>query len=82
MSYDSSKFGLSNSLQECKDGTVAGGRDLTDEAYALNRVRYNVSLIHDENLAEELQEAPTLLAAPVASPTEDYYDDEEHLILD
>ena len=82
MSYDSTVFGLSNSLQECRDGTVAGGRDLTDEAYALNRVRYNVSLIHDENLAEELQEARPLMAAPVASPLTEDYEDEEHLILD
>jgi hypothetical protein len=31
------------------EGIWAGGREYSDTGYALNRVRYNVSLIHDEN---------------------------------
>jgi len=31
------------------DGVLAGGTEFSDTAKAINRVRYNVSLIHDEN---------------------------------
>lgn len=86
MSYDSSYYGLSSSYRLCPsdDTQVAGARDLTDESYHLNRVRYNVALINDENLAEELrvQPAPPLLEAANAAPIFEDYEDEEHLILD
>ena len=82
MSYDSSKFGLSNSLMQCPDGAPKGGRDLTDEAYALNRIRYNVALIHDENLAEELKQAQAMRESITFSLRGDIEDDSEELILD
>ena len=61
MSYDSRKEAHSNSRMTCGqwlDGITrgrtgnpdspAGSRQYTDAAYALNRVRYDVSLIHNE----------------------------------
>jgi hypothetical protein len=39
----------------------AGNRQFTDTAYHLNRVRYNVSLIHDENKYVEEEDGVTAL---------------------
>lgn len=86
MSYDPSVYGLSTSLRTCpgNDSQLAGARDVTDEAYHLNRVRYNVSLIHDENLADELkvERAPQLLAAPATFEEIQGDEDEQILIMD
>jgi hypothetical protein len=55
MSYGSEKRLHSNENQWCSDmfsqdlGQMAGNRQWTDTAYSLNRVRYEVALIHDEN---------------------------------
>ena len=56
MSYGREGFFHSNSklycdeiFQEWYTAILAGGREWSDTAHALNRVRYNVSLIHDEN---------------------------------
>ena len=56
MSYGSEGVFHSNSKLYCYEvfeswysGVLAGGREWSDTAHALNRVRYNVSLIHDEN---------------------------------
>ena len=55
MSYGYNGIFHSNELQACFESTPsndtidAGSRQWSDTAYSLNRVRYNVSLIHDEN---------------------------------
>ena len=56
MSYGREGVFHSNSKLYCDeifdvwyDGVLAGGTEFSDTAHALNRVRYNVSLIHDEN---------------------------------
>ena len=56
MSYGYEGWFHSNSKLYCDeifdvwyDGVLAGGIEWSDTAHALNRVRYNVSLIHDEN---------------------------------
>lgn len=57
MSY-SSKAMWTNSLLSCEElgyssgnwGDAAGSRQQSDEAYALNRIRYSYSLIHNEHL--------------------------------
>jgi hypothetical protein len=56
MSYGREGIFHSNSKLYCDeifdvwyDGVLAGGIEWSDTAHALNRVRYNVSLIHDEN---------------------------------
>jgi hypothetical protein len=56
MSYGREGVFHSNSKLYCDeifdvwyDGVLAGGIEWSDTAHALNRVRYNVSLIHDEN---------------------------------
>ena len=56
MSYGYDGKFHSNSVLFCDEifgsryeGIWAGGKEYSDTAYALNRVRYNVSLIHDEN---------------------------------
>ena len=58
MSYGYNDEGFGNSRQTCGDqysgirvvgDAPAGHRDYHDSAYHLNRVRYDVSLIHDEN---------------------------------
>ena len=54
MSYGYEGVFHSNSLQACFESTLsnetldAGSRQWSDTAYSLNRVRYNVALIHDE----------------------------------
>jgi hypothetical protein len=45
MSYHPNGFTHSNSLRTCEDGSAAGSREISDTAYHLNRVRYDVSLI-------------------------------------
>jgi hypothetical protein len=62
MSYGSGAL-WTNSLVSCKDdlgyqypgawGDIAGSRSQSDEAYALNRVRYSMSLYHNEHLSAE-----------------------------
>jgi len=56
MSYGYEGWFHSNSKLYCDEvfnmsykGVLAGGIEWSDTAHALNRVRYNVSLIHDEN---------------------------------
>ena len=56
MSYGREGVFHSNSKLYCDeifdmwyDGVLAGGTEFSDTAKAINRVRYNVSLIHDEN---------------------------------
>lgn len=57
MSYGYNDIFHSNSKLFCNEiftsnyyeGVLAGGREFSDTSYALNRVRYNVSLIHKEN---------------------------------
>ena len=55
MSYGHYGIFHSNELQVCFESTPsndtinAGSRQWSDTAYSLNRVRYDVSLIHDEN---------------------------------
>lgn len=56
MSYGYEGWFHSNSKLYCDEifdvwytGVLAGGTEFSDTAHALNRVRYNVSLIHDEN---------------------------------
>lgn len=77
MSY-SSKIVWSNSKLRCSDlfdpqqaqdgyfpgafGDMAGDRKFTDEAYALNRVRYQFSLIHNEH--RNVQLAPQAFVQP------------------
>ena len=63
MSYGYQKNFHSNGKLNCSEITpggaeaIAGGRQWTDTAYSLNRVRYEVALIHDENKYEEEYEA-------------------------
>jgi hypothetical protein len=45
MSYHPNGFTHNNSLLSCLDGSPAGSREISDSAYHLNRVRYDVSLI-------------------------------------
>lgn len=60
MSYGSGAL-WSNSLMTCSElgysagwwGDVAGDRTQSDEAYALNRVRYSMSLYHNEHITTE-----------------------------
>ena len=69
MSYGYEGFFHTNETLFCEDifpnvaeGFMAGNRQYTDTAYHLNRVRYNVSLIHDENkYIEEEQDGPVAL---------------------
>ena len=57
MSYGREGYFHSNSNLDCDQifsgnsyiGIPAGSRDFSDTAYSLNRVRYDVSLIHREN---------------------------------
>ena len=60
MSYGNQGMFHSNSLKVCGDiiartsaDILAGDRQWSDTAYALNRVRYNVSLIHNEHDASQ-----------------------------
>ena len=58
MAYGNRRWAHSNSLYECThlfpndaynyDGLQGGDRTISDEAYAINRVRYNVSLINED----------------------------------
>lgn len=63
MSYGYQDNFHSNEKLYCSDifsrdtGQVAGSRQWTDTAYSLNRVRYEVSLIHDENGYDDETEA-------------------------
>lgn len=47
--HSNSKLYCDEIFQEWYTAILAGGREWSDTAHALNRVRYNVSLIHDEN---------------------------------
>jgi len=56
MSYGYEGYYHSNSALYCDEifpniyeGVLAGSKDFSDTAYTLNRIRYNVSLIHPEN---------------------------------
>ena len=60
--------------------TIAGGRDYADSAYSINRVRYNVSLVHDEHADNLPPEAETLSIETSAS--EKTEEDERALIID
>lgn len=53
MSYHPNGFTHNNSLLSCLDGSPAGSREISDSAYHLNRVRYDVSLIGQEPGAEQ-----------------------------
>ena len=59
MSYGSQGVFHSNEKLYCSDifpqdtGEIAGSRQWSDTAYSLNRVRYEVALIHQENKYEE-----------------------------
>lgn len=59
MSYGLSGYYHTNSELMCNQvfsnagATPAGYRDMTDTAYAINRVRYDVSLVNDEYAREE-----------------------------
>jgi len=72
MSYGSRAI-YSNSLNSCSDlgygpgawGDTAGSRLQSDEAYALNRIRFSFSLIHNEFLHEQDPDAPTGSTPPV-----------------
>jgi hypothetical protein len=48
MSYHPNGVTHNNSLITCPDGEPAGSREISDTAYHLNRVRYDVSLIGKE----------------------------------
>lgn len=66
MSYSTPKVSFANSKVTCEDmfrditdkfegdTNPAGYREFADSAYSINRVRYDVSLIHDENAPKEL----------------------------
>lgn len=77
MSYGSGSL-WSNSLKTCEElgfpagywGDVAGNRLQSDEAYALNRVRYSMSLYHNEHLTPE-SELLQSLDATIERPEED-----------
>lgn len=66
MSYGYEDKFHSNETLYCSDifsrdtGQVAGSRQWSDTAYSLNRVRYEVALIHDENKYEEQGEDEVL----------------------
>ncbi len=67
MSYGYQGYYHSNSSLYCDEifsngyeGVPAGGRDFSDTAYSLNRVRYDVSLIHRENDFVDKDEAARL----------------------
>ena len=49
MFHSNSKLYCDEVFESWYSGVLAGGREWSDTAHALNRVRYNVSLIHDEN---------------------------------
>ena len=59
MSYGLSGYYHTNSQLMCNQvfanagATPAGYRDMTDTAYAINRVRYDVSLVNDEYAREK-----------------------------
>lgn len=65
MSY-STRTIYSNSLSSCEElgypsgawGDAAGSRDQSDEAYALNRVRFSFSLIHNEHRHDRKEYVP------------------------
>ena len=73
MSY-SSKLIWSNSLVSCEElekgpgnwGDAAGNRQQSDEAYALNRARYSMSLVHNEHLYGQVD--PEIRVAEVKEP--------------
>ena len=84
MSY-SSRIVWSNSKLRCSEltdrghpdgypagnfGDMAGDRKFTDEAYALNRVRYQFSLIHNEHRNAQLAPVP-YVQPPEKLPGED-----------
>jgi len=64
--FDTTRFG----------DTIAGARDYADSAYSINRVRYNVSLVHDEH-ADNLPEEETLMIS-----SEKTEEDDRELIID
>ena len=50
MSYGNYRYFFSNSLISCKDTSgTSGYREYSDEAYAINRIRYDYSLRNDES---------------------------------
>ena len=59
MSYGREGYFHSNETLLCNDifsgpeGVPAGDRSFSDTAYSLNRVRYDVSLIHNDNVEDE-----------------------------
>ena len=59
MSYGYEGYYHTNSNLECTDIfslsglTPSGYRDISDTAYSLNRVRYDVSLINEEGFQED-----------------------------
>ena len=63
MSYGREKYFHTNEKLDCSEavssnaGDIAGNRQYSDTAYSLNRVRYEVALIHDENKYEDEDEA-------------------------
>ena len=85
MSYGYNDELHSNSKLTCNEifnttrygDTIAGGRDYADSAYSINRVRYDVSLIHDEHADNLPEEPPSAL-----TPNVKVNNDERELIID
>lgn len=84
MSYGSGAM-WTNSLMTCDEigystpgwwGNRVGDRTQSDEAYALNRVRYSFSLIHNEHLSPAMELVADL------DPMAEEYDDSSILIND
>ena len=77
MSY-STRTIYSNSLSSCEElgytsgmwGDEAGSRYQSDEAYALNRVRFSFSLIHNEHLHDREEYVPPTPPPEEEPPTE------------
>jgi len=85
MSYGTERMFHSNSLKFCGDivertiaDLPAGDRSWSDTAYALNRVRFNVSLIHNEH--STLQGTPQQLSILRKSP--DQLTDDAIIVVD
>lgn len=54
MSYGLSRKYFSNSEQFCDDGQPRGNPQISDSAFALNMLRYNISLLHDETTSAKV----------------------------
>jgi len=67
MSYGSMKRYYTNSKIECAYAGMRGHRQYTDSTYALNRVRYDVALIHNEY---SLDASPAPVALSLETPDE------------